>query len=77
MAWASADSLLKQAISRLEQTAKGKQRLACFGLSLSQSCLPVEDGSVVSEIKDDVHENMFFMESFEELKGPAIRTPWL
>ena len=67
-AWASADSLLRQAVSRLEQTAKGKQRLACFGLSRRQSCLPVEDGSAISEVKDAVHENMSFMESFEELK---------
>ncbi|HSW87118.1 MAG TPA: hypothetical protein VLG49_06435, partial [Rhabdochlamydiaceae bacterium] len=73
-AWASAGSLLRQAVSRLEQTATGKQRLACFGLSPRQSRLPVEDGSAISEIKDDVHENIRFIESFEELKCLAIRT---
>jgi putative transposase len=67
-AWASADSLLRQAVSRLEETAKDKQRLACFGLSQRQSRLPVEDGSATSEIKDVVHGTMRFMESFEELR---------
>jgi len=75
LAWASADPLLKQAVSRLEKTAKDKQRLVCFGLSPRQSCLPVEDGSTTSEIRDAVPETTSVRESFEELDRLAIRTP--
>jgi len=74
-AWASAGPLLQQTLSRLEQTAKGKQRLACFGLSQRQSYTPVEDGSAASEVRDDVPGTMRFRESFEELECLAIRTP--
>lgn len=67
-AWASADPLLEQALSRLDQTAKGKQRLACFGLNQRQSSSPVEDGSTPSEIRDDVLKTISLKESFEELE---------
>ena len=74
LAWASAGSLLKQAVSRLEQTAIGKQRLACFGLGQRQSRLPVEDGSTSSEVRNVV-PGRNLGESFEELDCLAIRTP--
>lgn len=74
-AWASAGPLLQQALSRLAQTAKGKQRLACFGLSQRESCTPVEDGSAASEVKDDVPKAKSFRENFEKLECLAIRTP--
>ena len=73
-AWASAEPLLKQALSRLEQTAIGKQRFACFGLDQRQSCSPVEDGSTTSEVRNAVPENNL-RESFEELDCLAIRIP--
>ena len=53
-AWASAGVLLEQALLRCNKMAKGKQRLACFGLSQRQSCLSVEDGSMQDEAMDVV-----------------------
>ena len=76
-AWASADPLLRQALSKCEETTKGKQRLACFGLSRRQSCSPVEVRSACSEVKDVVLEKNLLWESFEELSCLASRTPRL
>ena len=72
LAWAGAEPLLKQALSRLEQTAIGKQRLACFGLDQRQSCSSVEGGSADSEVRNVVSESNLG-ESFEELDCLAIR----
>ncbi len=74
LAWAGAEPLLKQALSRLKQTAIGKQRLACFGLDQRQSCSPVEGGSADSEVRNVVPGSNL-RESFEELVCLAIRTP--
>ena len=73
-AWASAEPLLKQALSRLEQTAIGKQRLACFGLDQRQSRLPVESGSAARKVRNVV-PGSDLGESSEELDCLAIRTP--
>ncbi len=55
-AWASAEQLLVHAVSRLDQVAKGKNRLACFGLNQikRQSDSHVKGKSVVSKTLDDV-----------------------
>jgi putative transposase len=54
LSWPSAQSLLEQAISRLDQVAIGKSRLASFGLSQSQSGSLVKDRSDINEIEDVV-----------------------
>jgi len=64
--------LLEQAISRLNETAIGKHRLASFGLSRSQSGLLVKNRSELDEAKDVVGINP---ESFRESNFTAIRTP--
>jgi putative transposase len=48
LAWPSAQSLLEQAISRLNQVANGKSRLASFGLSQRQSSSLVKDRSEIN-----------------------------
>lgn len=73
--WPSAEPLLRQALSECNQTAIGKLRFASFGLSQRQSCLPVENGSMHSKIKDVVRPMKIGAESLEELSPLAVRTP--
>ncbi len=53
-AWPSANRLLEQAISRLNQTAIGSKKLSSFGLNQSQSGSLVKDRSIISDAKDVV-----------------------
>ena len=53
-AWPSANRLLEQAMSRLNQTAIGSQKLSSFGLNQSQSGSLVKDRSIISDAKDVV-----------------------
>lgn len=48
-AWPSANLLLEQAMSRLNQTAIGGQKLSSFGLNQSQSGSLVKDRSIISD----------------------------
>jgi hypothetical protein len=66
--------LLEQAMSRLNETAIGKQRLASFGLSQSQSGSLVKNRSGLDEAKDVVGIKS---ESFRESNSIAMRTPLL
>lgn len=66
--------LLEQAMSRLNETAIGKQRLASFGLSLSQSGSLVKNRSGLDEVRDVVGIKS---ESFKESNSTAMRTPLL
>lgn len=66
--------LLEQAMSRLNETAIGKQRFASFGLSRSQSGSLAKDRSGLDEARDVVRLKP---ESFRESNSTAIRTPWL
>ena len=52
--WPSAQSLLEQAILRLNQVAIGRSRLASFGLSQRQSDSLVKDRSGIDKIEDVV-----------------------
>lgn len=52
--WLGAQSLLKQAMLRLNQVAIGRSRLASFGLSQSKSDSLVKDRSVINKIEDVV-----------------------
>ena len=54
LSWPSAHPLLEQAISRLNQVAIGKSRLASFGLSQRQSGSLVKDRSDINKIEDVV-----------------------
>ncbi|MHA1828613.1 MAG: hypothetical protein ACTSX6_08195 [Candidatus Heimdallarchaeaceae archaeon] len=76
-AWTGAKPLLGRAVSRLNETAKGNDRLAGFGLSRRQSGLHVKDGSAGTDAGDDVQATVFDLESPEEVVGLAVRTPWL
>ena len=76
-AWASADPLLRQALSKYKEMAKGNQRVACFGIFQRQSCLSVEARSTYSEVKNVVRGENIPLESFEELSCFASRTPRL
>ena len=53
-AWASADILLEQAVSSLNEAASSKVRLASFGLGQSQSGLPVKKESIQDKALDVV-----------------------
>jgi transposase len=55
-AWPGAKPLLEQAVSRLNQSASGKLRLASFGLSKiqRQSASSVKDGSMLGDVIDVV-----------------------
>ena len=52
--WPSAQSLLEQAMSRLNQVAIGKSRLASFGLGQRQSDSLVKDRSDINKVEDVV-----------------------
>jgi|APSaa5957512535_1039671.scaffolds.fasta_scaffold23384_1 putative transposase len=54
-AWAGVDTLLAQAVSKLNKTATGKSnRIASFGLNQSLSCLPVKEESTICKTLDVV-----------------------
>lgn len=53
-AWPGAEILLEQALSSLEKTVNGKNRLASFGLSQRRNCLSAKEGSVLNKALDDV-----------------------
>jgi len=53
-AWACAEPLMKQALFKCEQAAKGKERFASFGFSQRQSCSPVKAGSMQDKAGDVV-----------------------
>ncbi|NBX84742.1 MAG: transposase [Gammaproteobacteria bacterium] len=53
-AWPGAEILLEQALSNLEETVNGKNRLASFGLNLRPNCLFAKEGSVINKALDDV-----------------------
>lgn len=74
VAWEGAHLLLEQAVLRLDKTAIGKQRLASFGLSQSQSGSLVKDKSNVDEAKNVVGATP---ESFGESAFLLLRTPCL
>lgn len=76
-AWASAESLLRRVMERLDQTARGKLRLASFGLPRRQSGSHVKDGSAPGKVTDVVRTRKRASESREELVGLAVRTPCL
>lgn len=65
-AWPGAEPLLRRAVSRLNQTAKGKLRFASFGLSRRQSGSHVEDESVCVEAANVVREGNTLSESRRE-----------
>ena len=52
--WPSAQSLLEQAMSRLNQVAIGKSRLASFGFCQRQSDSLVKDRSDINKVEDVV-----------------------
>lgn len=66
--------LLEQAMLRLNETAIGKQRLASFGLSQSQSGSFAKNRSGLDEVRDVVGIKS---ESFKESNSTAMRTPLL
>ena len=53
-AWTGAGILLEQAVSNSNKTAKGKARLASFGLGQRQSGLSVKEKSMRHEALDVV-----------------------
>jgi hypothetical protein len=73
--WSGAHPLLEQAMSRLNQTAIGKHRLASFGLSQSQSGSLIKGRSGISEAMDVV--GLRKSESHGKLIAFAARTPLL
>jgi len=56
IAWPAAKPLLRRAMSRLHQTASRGHLPASFGITRRQNRLPVEDGSILSEVADVVAE---------------------
>lgn len=78
MLWSGAKPLLEQAVSRLNESANGKSRLASFGLSKTaqrQSALSVKDGSMRVDVADVVRPQK--PESREKTGNTAIKTPGL
>jgi hypothetical protein len=53
-AWPGAEILLEQALSNLEETVNGKNRLASFGINQRPNCLFAKEGSVINKALDDV-----------------------
>ena len=54
-AWTGVDTLLAQAVSKLNQTTIGNSnRIASFGLNQSLSCLPVKEESTICKTLDVV-----------------------
>jgi len=74
-AWPGAESLLWRAVSRLNETASGRQRLASFGLNRRQSGLHAEDGSIRVKAVTVVTE--IIGERYGETRSTAVRTPRL
>jgi transposase len=72
-AWPGAESLLWRAVSRLNETASGRQRLASFGLNRRQSGSHAEDGSTRVEAVTVVAS----CERYGETRDTAVRTPRL
>lgn len=75
-AWPDAELLLEGALLSLNETARGKLRLASFGLNRvqRQSGLHLKDGSTPSRAKDVVWIGKSNPESFGELGCTAVRT---
>ena len=73
--WSAAEPLLRRAMSRLSQTAKGRINPSSFGLSRRQSGLPVKDGSPLVEAVDAVVAGNSH-ESHGETQTLAVRTLW-
>lgn len=78
-AWPDAEPLLRGALLSLNQTTKGKLRLASFGLSQvqRQSGSPLKDGSMPIEAADVVWMGKPIPESCGEMGNTAVRTPGL
>jgi transposase len=76
LAWPGAEPLLRRAVSRCNQTAIGKARLATFGLDRRQSGSRDKEGSMPAEAQDVV-ACLIASESLGKARSTAFRTPGL
>jgi len=73
-AWSGVDTLLVQAVSKLNETAKGQsKRLSSFGLSQRQSGSSAKEKSTTDKALDDVGN----CREPKSVNGLVLRTPWL